>query len=85
MLARAADLHEPRAVASVQDLPFADGSFDAVVVCVWVIETVESPRAAMTEMLRVLRPGGALVYSFYSRPAHAVPGADQSLGSFVPR
>lgn len=68
MLARAADLHVPRAVASVQALPFADGTFD-LVVSAWVTETVDSPGAAVTEMLRVLRPGGALVYSFCSRPA----------------
>ncbi len=68
MLARAADLHAPRAIASVQALPFADETFD-VVVSAWVIETVDSPEAAVTEMLRVLRPGGALVYSFCSRPA----------------
>lgn len=67
MLARAADLQLPRALASVQALPFADGTFD-LVVSAWVIETVDSPRAAVTEMLRVLRPGGALVYSFCSRP-----------------
>jgi ubiquinone/menaquinone biosynthesis C-methylase UbiE len=67
MLAQAADLHAPRAVASVQALPFADGAFD-VVVSAWVIETVDSPGAAVAEMLRMLRPGGALVYSFCSRP-----------------
>lgn len=67
MLAGAADLHCPRAVASVQDLPFADETFD-VVVSAWVIETVDSPVAAVAEMLRVLRPGGVLVYSFCSRP-----------------
>lgn len=67
MLAQATDLHVPRAVASVQSLPFADESFD-VVVSAWVIETVDSPRAAVAEMLRVLRPGGSLVYSFCSRP-----------------
>lgn len=68
MLARAADLHAPHAVASVQALPFADDVFD-VVASAWVIETADSPRAAVAEMLRVLRPGGALVYSFCSRHA----------------
>jgi ubiquinone/menaquinone biosynthesis C-methylase UbiE len=67
MLAQAADLHAPRAVASVEALPFADELFD-IVVSAWVIETVDSPEVAVTEMLRVLRPGGALVYSFCSRP-----------------
>ena len=68
MLARAADLDDPRAVASLEVLPFRDGQFD-VVMCAWVIETVDDPRAAVTELLRVLRPGGLLLYSFCSRPA----------------
>lgn len=67
MLARAGDLGDPRAVASVTALPFADGTFD-VVVSAWVIETVDDPHAAVSELLRVLRPGGRLVYSFCSRP-----------------
>ncbi len=68
MLARAAYLHDPRAIASVEALPFADSTFD-VVMSAWVIETVDSPFVAVTEMLRVLRPGGLLAYSFCSRPA----------------
>ncbi len=68
MLARAGDLHDTRAVASVAALPFADSSFD-IVMSAWVIETVDSPSAAVAEMLRVLRPGGLLAYSFCSRPA----------------
>lgn len=67
MLARAVDLHDPRAVASLDALPFHDGQFD-VVTCAWVIETVDDPRAAVAELLRVLRPGGLLLYSFCSRP-----------------
>ena len=67
MLARAGDLGDPRAVASVQALPFADATFD-VVMSAWVIETVDDPRAAVAEMLRVLRPGGLVAYSFCSRP-----------------
>jgi len=41
-------------------LPFPDASFDTVV-CVRVIHHFEDPRAAIAEMARVLRPGGALV------------------------
>lgn len=68
MLAGAADLADPRAVASIAALPFPDSTFD-VVMSAWVIETVDDPAAAVTEMLRVLRPGGLLAYSFCSRPA----------------
>jgi ubiquinone/menaquinone biosynthesis C-methylase UbiE len=68
MLARAGDLGDPRIVASVAALPFPDGTFD-VVMSAWVIETVDDPSVAVTEMLRVLRPGGLVAYSFCSRPA----------------
>lgn len=45
----------------LEDLPFADGSFDAVA-CVSVLEHVQPPRAAIIESLaRVIRPGGRLV------------------------
>ena len=54
MLSHAADLQVPRALASVQALPFADDTFE-VVVSSWVIETLDSPEVAVTEMLRVLR------------------------------
>ncbi len=67
MLARTADLPGQRLQGSVLELPFADGSFD-VVVSAWVIETVVDPRAAVTELLRVLAPDGLLVYTFCSLP-----------------
>jgi len=46
-------------VASVEALPFADGSFD-VVLSHEVIEHVTDDRAAVAEAVRVLRPGGRL-------------------------
>jgi SAM-dependent methyltransferase len=46
-------------VASVEALPFADGSFDAVL-SHEVIEHVDDDRAAVAEAVRVLRPGGRL-------------------------
>lgn len=67
MLARTADLPGTRLQGSLLDLPFADDSFD-LVVCGWVIETVSDPRLAVTELLRVLAPGGRLVYTFCSLP-----------------
>lgn len=45
--------------ASVEDLPFADASFD-VVVSSLVFCSVEAPGRALTEVFRVLRPGGEL-------------------------
>ncbi len=41
-------------------LPFPDASFDAAV-CIRVVHHFEDPRPAITELARVLRPGGVLV------------------------
>lgn len=50
-------------VASVHDLPFADASFD-VITCLDVLyhKSVDESRA-LKEMVRVLRPGGRLVFN----------------------
>ena len=47
-------------VASITELPFADGSFDAVV-SADVVCQVENPEVAAAEFFRVLRPGGVVV------------------------
>jgi SAM-dependent methyltransferase len=48
------------AVGDAQHVPFADDCFD--VVTLWdVLEHLPEPHAAMTEVARVLRPGGRLV------------------------
>ncbi|MEJ7894779.1 MAG: class I SAM-dependent methyltransferase [Solirubrobacteraceae bacterium] len=67
MLARTAELPGTRMQGSLLELPFADDCFD-LVVSAWVIETVTDPLRAVTELLRVLTPGGRLVYSFCSLP-----------------
>jgi SAM-dependent methyltransferase len=53
------DLHAPHAMerADVEALPYVDGSFDAVV-CSHVLEHVNDDRGAMSELWRVLKPGG---------------------------
>lgn len=47
-------------VGDVQDLPFADGSFD-VAIPAWMLYHVPDLDLALRELARVLRPGGRLV------------------------
>jgi ubiquinone/menaquinone biosynthesis C-methylase UbiE len=47
--------------APAEQLPFADASFDTVV-STMVLCTVEDPHAAIDEIVRVLQPGGSLLF-----------------------
>jgi ubiquinone/menaquinone biosynthesis C-methylase UbiE len=47
--------------APAEELPFEDSSFDTVV-CTLVLCTVEDPEKAISEVARVLRPGGQLLF-----------------------
>jgi ubiquinone/menaquinone biosynthesis C-methylase UbiE len=49
-----------RVGADMLVLPFADGTFDAAYV-ITALETVPDPQRAMSEMARILRPGGLLL------------------------
>lgn len=49
-------------------LPYADASFDAVTIS-FGLRNVVDPQRALTEMLRVTRPGGRLVVCEFSRPS----------------
>lgn len=51
-------------VASAEALPFADGTFDAVLAQL-VINLVDDPAAAVREMARVARPGGVVAACFW--------------------
>jgi ubiquinone/menaquinone biosynthesis C-methylase UbiE len=55
--------------ADAEDLPFEDGSFDAVVGG-FVLNHLPDPERAMRESARVLPPGGAVAYSVWDRPEH---------------
>ena len=52
--------HDDVQVARVEDLPFADGTFD-LVTCLDVVEHTPDDRATLRELLRVTRPGGLLL------------------------
>jgi SAM-dependent methyltransferase len=48
------------AVADLTRLPYANGTFDAIV-CGWVLEHLPDPRPGLRELARVLAPGGQLL------------------------
>lgn len=64
-----------------QQLPFADGAFDAAT-CLEALEFMRDWRAALDEMMRVLRPGGLLMVSnrigpdAWKLPGRAIPTAE---------
>jgi ubiquinone/menaquinone biosynthesis C-methylase UbiE len=47
--------------ASAEHLPFADAVFDTIVMT-WTLCSIPNPIAALTEMRRVLKPGGRLLF-----------------------
>ncbi|HEY3725970.1 MAG TPA: class I SAM-dependent methyltransferase [Solirubrobacteraceae bacterium] len=62
--------------ASAQRLPFDDRRFDTAV-CTYVLCSVPDPAAALSELARVLRPGGKLLFL-----EHVRAGEDTVLGRF---
>lgn len=48
--------------ADINNLPFPNNSFDAVI-CLEVFEYVETPQKAASEIYRVLKKGGQLIFS----------------------
>ena len=59
--------------ADAAALPFADGSFDAVVACL-VFEHIRSVDEAIAEVARVLRAGGSFLF-FLNHPLLQTPGS----------
>jgi SAM-dependent methyltransferase len=70
-----ADVRVTRDLNADPSLPFADGSFDAVVCCVSVDYLVR-PLEVFDEVARVLRPGGPFACTFSNRcfPTKAIAG-----------
>lgn len=59
--------------ADVQELPYADGSFDTVVATL-LFCSVEDPARGLKELRRVLRPGGEYLFIEHVRPKDAPYG-----------
>lgn len=63
------------AQGDLRSLTVLDGAFDRVL-CVSVLEHIEAPETALTELWRVLKPGGRLVLTFdvasYARWNHTI-------------
>lgn len=55
-------------LADSEALPFAENSFDAVM-CAYGVRNFENLEAGLSEMQRVMRPGGKLAILEFSRPA----------------
>lgn len=66
------------------DLPFADASFDTVV-CTYALCSVLDDARAISEMSRVLRPGGRLILVDHIRSSVAPIFWVQWLYEFIPR
>ena len=58
-------------VVDAQDIPYADASYDAVTMA-YGIRNMPNRELALSEMFRVLRPGGALVCLEFSTPPNAL-------------
>ena len=67
-----------------QDLPFADRSFDTVV-CTYALCGVPDDARAVSEMSRVLRPGGRLILVDHIRSSVAPIFWLQWVYEFIPR
>lgn len=57
--------------ADMRHLPFPDCTFDAVI-SAWSIETLPDPKAAVREMLRVIKDDGYVIYAFSSVPKFGI-------------
>nr|WP_042182518.1 demethylmenaquinone methyltransferase [Kibdelosporangium sp. MJ126-NF4]CEL15036.1 Ubiquinone/menaquinone biosynthesis methyltransferase UbiE [Kibdelosporangium sp. MJ126-NF4]CTQ93368.1 Ubiquinone/menaquinone biosynthesis methyltransferase UbiE (EC 2.1.1.-) [Kibdelosporangium sp. MJ126-NF4] len=67
MLSSGAAREVPKVAADAMRLPFADDSFNAVTV-VFGIRNFFDTQAALSEMLRVVKPGGRLLVCEFSQP-----------------
>lgn len=76
--------YNPDIVGDIHDLPFKDNILDAII-CIAVLEHVENPAKACTEMYRVLKPGGyCFIYVPFLFYYHAERGYYGDFWRFTP-
>ena len=63
MLGRCDDIPSHKVLGRLEAMPFEDATFD-VLTCAWALETATNPALAISEMVRLLRPGGLLCLAF---------------------
>jgi len=68
MLARCADIPAKRVQGRLEKLPFGRDHFD-IVSCAWALETTTNLERSVTELCRVVRPGGLLCLAFCAQTA----------------
>ncbi len=61
-----------------EELPFADGSFDALTFT-YLLRYVDDPAAALAELARVVRPGGTIASLEFGIPSRRLPRAAWNL------
>ena len=69
--------------ASAEELPFADGEFDALTFT-YLFRYVDDPAAAIRELARVVRPGGTIAGLEFARAARARAAGLGALGARRP-
>ena len=62
-------------VAQAESLPFPDGSFD-LVTCCDVLEHVQDLDRTLSEIARVLKPGGIFIVRYHQSDIHDLAGGD---------
>ena len=74
MLDQCHDIAARRVLGRMEDLPFADNSFD-LVTCAWGLEVLNDPDPALREFVRVARADGRICLVFCAeRPAGSMLG-----------
>lgn len=78
--ARPAEVPIHMAVADAEALPFSTGAFDTVVACL-VLCTTPRPDIALSELVRVLAPGGRALFLEHVRSTSSIIGLAQDLAN----